>query len=188
METTEFVNWLKSIKRLSRSQRDKLREKINGKAGKEKTGNDVVLTLIKQRLNNKPVCPHCKETELYRWGKSNELQRYRCRQCNRTFNAFTGTPLERLRHKDKWLKFEQTMNDGLSLRKSASVCGIAVNTSFKWRHRFLQLPATTQSDEVGGKAEVNETNFMSSFKGYHHLPKTPQKNAGNAAKRNFSKK
>ena len=57
------------------------------------------------------------------------------------FNALTGTALARLRHKDKWFDYEQAMVQGVSVRKAAISCGVAMNTSFKWRHRFLRTPA-----------------------------------------------
>jgi transposase-like protein len=97
----EFKVWMKSFDRMSRSQRDKLRGRLQREAS-----IDEVTTLIEQSLNDEPACPHCISAKLYRWGKVSELQRYRCRQCKRTFNALTNTPLARLRHKDKWLDYE----------------------------------------------------------------------------------
>ncbi len=132
-------------------------------------------------------CPRCKATKLYRWGKVSDLQCYRCRQCNRTVNALTGTPLARLRHKDKWFEYEQTMIQGLSIRKSADSCGIANNTSFKWRHRFLQIPATRQPDKMNGTVEVDETYFLESFKGQRRLPRSARKRGGKATKKGTSK-
>lgn len=169
MKTKEFENWLKPVEQLSRSQRTKLQESVS-----ENIRVDEAITLIEQNLKNILACPYCKGTEFYRWGKASKLQRYRCRQCNRTFNALTGTPRARLRHKDKWLKFEETMIDGLSLRKSASVCGIATNTSFKWRHRFTKIPKTEQSEKIDNIVETDETHLSQSFKEQPHLPKSPR--------------
>ena len=48
-----------------------------------------------------------------------------------TFNALTGTPLPRLRHRDKWLLQAQALDEGLSVRKAAARMDIephAVNT------------------------------------------------------------
>ncbi len=87
MKTMEFKAWMKSIERMSRNQRDKLRKRLEGKAHA-----DEVIAMIEGGQDDKPACPKCKGTELYRWGKVSGLQHYRCRQCNRTFNALTGTP------------------------------------------------------------------------------------------------
>jgi len=182
MKATEFKAWMKSIERMSRNQRDKLRRRLEGKEDA-----DEAVVLIERSQGDKLACPDCKATELYRWGKVSELQRYRCRQCNRTFNALTGTPLARLRHKDKWLEYEQTMMQGLSIRKSADNCKIAKNTSFKWRHRFLQIPATHQSGKMNGIVEADETYFLESFKGQRRLPRPARKRGGRAVKKGTSK-
>jgi transposase-like protein/uncharacterized protein YdbL (DUF1318 family) len=182
MKSTEFKFWIKSIERMSRDQRDKLRKRLEGK-----DNADEIIALIERSQNDKPACPYCEATELYRWGKASELQRYRCRQCNRTFNALTGTPLARLRHKDKWFEYEQAMIQGLSIRKSADNCGIANNTSFKWRHRFLQIPATRQPSKMNGIVEADETYFLESFKGQRCLPRSARKRGGKAVKKGTSK-
>ncbi len=119
MKAAEFKDWIKSIERMSRGQRDKLRERLERKAGA-----DTIIELIEQGQNDERICPYCQGTELYRWGKASELQRYRCRHCNHTFNALTGTALARIRHKDKWVDYEQAMVQGLSVRKAAISCGI----------------------------------------------------------------
>ncbi len=182
MKSTEFKVWMKSIERMSRNQREKLRKRLEGKENA-----DEIIALIERSQKDKPACPYCEATELYRWGKASELQRYRCRQCNRTFNALTGTPLARLRHKDKWFEYEQAMIQGLSIRKSADSCGIASNTSFKWRHRFLQIPATHQPSKMNGIVEADETYFLESFKGQRHLPRSARKRGGKAVKKGASK-
>jgi transposase-like protein len=41
------------------------------------------------------------------------LQRYKCRGCQRSFNALTGTPLARLRQKGKWLAQAEVVREGL---------------------------------------------------------------------------
>jgi transposase-like protein len=182
MKTLEFKVWMKSIDCMSRGQRDKLRKGLEGKVN-----TDEAIKLIEQSLGDKPSCPYCMGTELYRWGSASKLQRYRCRQCHRTFNALTGTPLARLRHKGKWIEFEQAMIQGLSIRKSADSCSIAKNTSFRWRHRFLQLPAMQQSRKMNGIVEADETYFLESFKGQRHFPRSPRKRGGKAVKRGTSK-
>lgn len=181
MKATEFRIWMEAFVRMSRGQRDKLRAQLQGKAS-----GDKGVELIEQSLTEHPACPHCAGTELHRWGKSCDLQRYRCCGCNRTFNALTRTPLAGLRHKDKWLNYEQAIVQGLSIRKAAASCGIAKNTSFKWRHRFLRAPAIQQPTQMSGIAEADETFFLESFKGQRHIPRIARKRGGKAAKRGLS--
>lgn len=181
MKTTEFRTWMEAFNRMSRGQRKTLREQLH-----EKEVNDEGVKLIEQSLTCDPACPHCASTELYRWGMSCNLQRYRCRSCKRTFNALTNTPLARLRYKDKWLSYEQAMVQGLSLRQAATGCGIAKNTSFKWRHRFLRAPVTQQPVQMSGIVEADETFFLESFKGRRHLPRIARQRGGKAVKRGTS--
>jgi hypothetical protein len=63
----------------------------------------------------------------------------------------------------KWFKYEQTMTQGLSIRKSADSCKIARNASFKWPHRFLQMPATCQPGKMNGTVEADDTCFLESL-------------------------
>ncbi len=79
------------------------------------------------------------------------------------------------------------MIQGLSIRKSSDSCGIAKNTSFKWRHRFLQIPATGQPSKMNGIVEADETYFLESFKGQRRLPRSARKRGGKAAKKGTSK-
>jgi hypothetical protein len=101
-------------------------------------------------------------------------------------STHSPTPLAGLRHKDKWLNYEQAMVQGLSIRKAATRCGIAKNTSFKWRHRFLRAPVMQQPTQMSGIAEADETFFLESFKGQRHLPRIARKRGGKAAKKGTS--
>jgi len=93
MKAAEFKDWIKSIERMSRGQRDKLRERLERKAGA-----DTIIELIEQRKNDERICPYCQGTKLYRWGKASELQRYRYRHCNHTFNALTSAAHQKNRY------------------------------------------------------------------------------------------
>lgn len=120
-------------------------------------------------------CPVCQADRLYRWGRQAGLQRFRCYTCKHTFTAVSGTPLTRLRHKEQWLNYSAALIEGLTARASAKRCGIDKNTSFRWRYRFLALPATTKANHLQGIVEADETFFSSSRKGQHHLNRPPRK-------------
>ena len=96
------------------------------------------------------------------WSRPKPLTRYKCHDCRRTFTALTGTPLERLRRRDAWLNYAQALADGVSLRKAAKRCGIVLDTAFRWRHRFLQLPKQKKATAISGMVEVDETYFLRS--------------------------
>jgi hypothetical protein len=65
--------------------------------------------------------------------------------------------LAHLRHKEQWLNYSAALIEGLTV--SAKQCGIDKNTSFRWRHRFLTLPAATKANHLQGIIEADETFF-----------------------------
>jgi hypothetical protein len=114
------------------------------------------------------------------------LQRYRCRVCSRTFNALSGTPLARLRHKSRWMGYLDCMLDSRSVRRSAAETGVANATSFRWRHRFLDLSQDDRPDRLSGIAEADEMYVLESHKGSRNLDRPPRKRGGRATKRGIS--
>lgn len=131
-------------------------------------------------------CPHCRAEHAHRHGQANGLQRYRCRECRRTFNALSGTPLSGLHKREKWLGQAEALRDGRPLRAVAKGLGIHVGTAHRWRHRFLARPQAAMPETLVGIAEVDETMFLLSFKGQRTLPRKARKRGGKAAKRGLS--
>lgn len=111
------------------------------------------------------VCPHCSSGRYQRWGKVSDMQRYRCKECKKTYNSLTNTPLARLRKKGRWLNYSQCLNDGLSVRKAAEKCGVHFSTTFRWRHRFLHNSKSIKPNVFKGILEIKESPFRLSFKG-----------------------
>ena len=152
---------------------------------------DHATAIVESRLTQHPGCPKCHAQHVVCNGQSNGLQRYKCRGCGSTFNALTGTPLARLRHRSKWVEQAQSMNDGLSVRKAAAGMGVHRTTAFRWRHRFLALPCDVKADKLTGVAEADETYVLRSYKGQHgklraEQTRKPRHRGGKAAKRGLS--
>ncbi|WDE09336.1 IS1595 family transposase [Thalassomonas viridans] len=137
---------------------------------------------LEQRMVDKPECPHCHSTLINRHGKVDEMQRYRCKNCTKTFMATTGTPFARLRHKELWLDYLRCMLASKVLRDSAAECGINLKTAFRWRHRFLKIPATLKAKKLAGIIEADETLFAYSEKGSRQLSRKPRKRGMKASK------
>ena len=126
-------------------------------------------------------CPHCAGREIVGWGRSDGLLRYRCKSCGRTFNALTKTPMAHLRKKEKWLDHAQAMIEGVSLAKTAALCGVHPTTAFRWRHRFLRAPADDKPRTLSGIVEADETFILESFKGrWSDLPRKARKRGATA--------
>jgi transposase-like protein len=132
-------------------------------------------------------CPHCTSQSLQRWGHVSGLQRYRCNDCRRSFNALTGTPLARLRKKERWAAQTEALITGESVVQAATRCGVAVTTAFRWRHRFLSAPALDKPRQLAGIVEADETYILESFKGKRSaLPRPARRRGGKAKTRGLS--
>jgi transposase-like protein len=181
MDSRAFVKLLEAVSELTVEQRRRLLEQLTGPGGAR-----VVIRTLTEGPSGRPGCPHCGAADPKAWGQSHGLPRYRCPACQRTFNPLTGTPLARLRHKERWGCFLESLLDGQTVHKGAATCGVAPSTSFRWRQRFLALPAQRQAQVLSGIAEVDETFFLHSQKGAKRLQRKPRKRGGKATKRGRS--
>ena len=149
-------------------------------------GTDVVAELGQRRVDS-VGCPHCDSLDVVHWGKASALPRYRCKGCQRTFNALTKTPLAGLRMKDKWPAQAEAMIDGVSIAKAAERCDVDYTTAFRWRHRFLISLAGDKPEALSGIVEGDETFILESFKGKRSgMPRKARKRGGKSAKRGIS--
>lgn len=143
--------------------------------------------IIEGRFAAAAGCPHCGAKRVIRHGHANGLQRYRCRECRRTFNALTGTPLCGIHKRGQWLDQVKALQAGLTLHEVADALRIHVSTAHRWRHRFLALPKSIQARNLCGIAEADETVFLLSFKGKRAgLGRKARHRGGKADKRGMS--
>jgi transposase-like protein len=109
--------------------------------------------------------PHCGSRRIEGWGRErNGLPRSHCLDCQRTFNPLTGTPLARLRKKERWLGFAGALNHSLPVRKAAKACKVNKSTAFMWRHRFLKAQNQSKDQSLTGIAEVDEIFQLAGWK------------------------
>ena len=119
---------------------------------------DRLAALIADSRSTQRCCPHCACRQLNRHGQANNRQRFRCRQCLRTFNDLTGTPLARLRLREKWLDYIVMLREARSVRAAAAQVGVHSNTALRWRHRFLD--------------ETDKERLWPGYKGRHKVKKS----------------
>lgn len=153
---------------------------------KRKLPVDEAVELIDTRFCADPTCGHCGSKDVRSWSSQSGLKRYRCKQCGKTFNALTGTPLAQLHRRDAWFAYAQALADGVSLRKAAQRCGIALDTSFRWRHRFLAAAKDVKAKAVKGIVEADETFIRKSAKGSRRLVGRAPRKRGTSAKPGLS--
>jgi len=127
--------------------------------------NEEVRAIVEDRLHTLRMCPHRHSQHIIRNGMARGLQRYKCRDCGRTFNALTATPLARLRYRERWLSQAQALVDGLSITKRRSNWKWRAARRFAGRNRFLALPHHVKAGHFSGIVEADETCLLKSYKG-----------------------
>jgi transposase-like protein len=192
MQQGRFKKYIRQVHDLTPSQRQRLSAVLNRKTAVERMAD----TVNRHRAGN-AHCPHCASERLRKWGQTRGLQRFRCKECKRTFTVLTGTPLAGLWHLGEWAAFAQAMKDGLSVRGAADKCGAHFTTMFRWRHRWLRMPRDRKGTAFHGIVEADETFFLESRKGSRVWVKAkrgegpiqdrkPRKRGGVASKRGLS--
>ena len=178
MKTKQFQALLDELGGLTPIQRTALTTalKTNGSA------NDVI-NLLEAEFDKAPACGHCGSESFARWGAATGMRRYKCKACIRTFSALTGTPLAHLQKREKWLDYARAIVDGLTLRKAAARVGVHLETSFRWRHRFLATSKKAKPKRLSGIVEADETFILKSAKGSRGLVgRVPRKRGGKPKK------
>ncbi|MCL6597688.1 MAG: IS1595 family transposase [Alicyclobacillus macrosporangiidus] len=150
--------------------------------------DEVVHEVRDSRFSSGLACIHCGSKLVKRNGKYRSRQRYLCKDCGKSFNDMTATPLAGTRFPDKWLKFIECMLDGLTLPKIAKLLDIHVSTAFYWRHKVLYALRSLGHDPLNGIVESDETFFLESHKGRKPVTfRKPRKRGGVAKRRGISK-
>lgn len=182
MHTRETKRLMALVDSLTTTQRRELLQLLQAAPQGEQ-----VLRMLESRMDARRSCPQCQCDNVVRSGHADGLQRYKCRGCARTFNALSGTPLARLRHKSKWLQQADVLCEGLIIRLAAAQLQVAASTAFRWRHRFLQLAQSAKAGSLRGVVEVDETYELRSYKGQSVPLRAPRRRGGKASTRGMSK-
>ena len=181
MLSAEWTIFIAQFASLSARQRQDGIALLRGNAPQQAT-----IALIEDVARQRLACPACHSAHVHRHGHAHGLQRYRCVPCGRTFNALTGTPLARLRHKAQWLEYADCLLDSVSVRRAASRLGLHRNTTFRWRHRFLSLAKTDRPHCLHGIAEADELYVLESQKGARTMTRPARRRGGRATLRGMS--
>jgi len=183
MEGPRFSRLFAQLALLTRHQRQAVLTALHPAAGL-----DRIVSLIDEIRSGTRRCPRCACEQCHRHGSANDLQRFRCCRCRRTFNDLTGTPLARLRLKGKWLDYLGALLDSQTVRAAAKRVGVHRNTAFRWRHRFLERVKHDRPAQLTGIVEADELFLLESQKGSRKLDRKARKRGGRASRRGISRK
>jgi transposase-like protein len=162
---------------LSASDQSRLISELLGKSRED------YLSYRRQQFNDKQAfCPWCDRNSYYKYGIDKGCQRFKCKDCGRTFTEYTGTWLDGLHKKSQVVDYIELMIQGKSLDKiSAKLC-INKKTAFDWRHKILSSLEQDRGNEMAGIVESDETFFEESEKGNRSLKlKRPGRKRGSSA-------
>jgi transposase-like protein len=182
MKAPGFKKWFARLPALNQPQRLQVLHALQPAAGLAH-----IVALIEQVRSADRRCPRCQSVHWQRHGHANNLQRYRCRDCGRTFNDLTATPLARLRLREKWADYLQALLASKPVRGAADLAGVHRNTAFRWRHRFLHRVKDDGPRQLCGIVEADEMFMLESQKGSRQLDRPPRKRGRAAHKRGISR-
>ena len=138
-------------------------------------------------LEKQGCCPHCGSNRYYRFGKDHGTQRFKCKDCGRTFTEYTGTWQQKLHKKGLVKAYMQLMSEQKSLDKISAALHINKKTAFDWRHKILRSLKQDEGGSFSGITESDETFFDKSDKGCRHLKRKPRKRGGESNGKGISK-
>lgn len=130
--------------------------------------------LLKRNLyKDKQVqcCPACGNNDYIKYGSYKGIQRYKCKECLRTFSKATNSLWSYSKHDaSKWIEFLELMIEKKSLRYCAKKLEINLATAFYWRHKILHgLTLNTLPNKLNGDIYIGKTLIRENFKGCRNI-------------------
>lgn len=187
---------IEEIKKLNSAEQHRLKEFFINSLMSFSASEPVFQEVTERKNKDGYTCVHCDSKQVVRFGKyivklglkEVERQRYRCKDCGKTFTDVTKTPLYRTHKPEKWLDFIKCILEGYSLRKSAELIGdIHYVTLFYWRHKILSALKQMDFEFFSGIVEMDETYFLYSEKGKRNIEgRKPRKRGGSSKSRGIS--
>jgi len=139
------------------------------------------------QLNNKQgCCPHCESLSYKKDGKDKQVQKYKCKACNRSFTAFTGTWLAHIHKKHLLTPYLKLMQQGKSLDSIKQSLKINKKTAFDWRHKINASLSSIDGGTFKGITESDETFFLQSEKGSKKVERDSRKRGKSVKKKGLS--
>jgi transposase-like protein/IS1 family transposase len=188
MGSKSFRNLLKYVSSLDKPHQERIYYELQRAIFPSGASIHVIDELRDKRFAKGFNCVHCNGNSVVRFGKYNGRQRYKCKECGKTFSDLTNSPLQGTHYPERWIKFIDCMLQGMSLRKSSELLGVHHVTLFYWRHKVLTALEQMTIEQFEGILEVDETYFLHSQKGQRNIKgRKPRKKGGVSHFRGISK-
>lgn len=131
-------------------------------------------------------CPHCQCRDIVANGTLKGVQRYKCKGCGKNFSQTTGKFWYNLQKREKVSHYLHCLLSGMSIKKTAKEVGIAIQTSFDWRHKLLTAFSSVAPKGFEGIVESDDLFFPYSEKGKRDLDRPARKRGEKASKAGIS--
>lgn len=119
-------------------------------------------------------CPSCKSTRIHGHGTYHGRNRYKCRDCKKTFNDFTGTSISGIKKTAEFQEYIKIAGD-TTIRKAAGQLEVNVKTIFDWRHKLLSSLPKSSGQKFSGIVECDDKQLDISEKGNKKLDRKAYK-------------
>lgn len=140
--------------------------------------NDFIKEEIYQSIKIE-CCPSCGGNKYIKHGSYNNIQRYKCKECGKTFSKTTNS-LWSYSKKDfnKWITFVEFTMKRKTLRFCAKKLKLNLATVFYWRHKILHglKIGSMPTSKLKGNVHINKTILKENFKGNRKFKVKDRKN------------
>ena len=126
-------------------------------------------------------CPHCKCKNIIKFGSYKNVQRYRCKECGKTFSNKTNTSFYySKKNSETWVKYIELMLQRKTLNECSKELGISLPTAFYWRHKILfSLSKVKEAEKLKNNIHISKILIKENFKGERQIRNKERKNVWN---------
>ena len=143
-------NILSTFKTLTSSQKLDIIEKLKLEI------IDETKILSQRQLVLIDKCSNCESENIIKFGQYNGKNRYKCKDCQKTFSDFTGTSVSYIKKKNLWLKSLELMLENKSIREMSKILEVSTKTVFEWRHKILISLESIFTRDFKGIVEMDD--------------------------------
>ncbi len=150
---------------------------------------DAIHKVIDKERDKTRHCEHCGSLRIVKNGKTPaKRQKYMCKDCGKSYsdtrNSITASSKKPYH---VWESFIACMMNELSVRKTASMVGVAKNTAHDWRLKVAEaMRKYDRTRQLKGDIQMDETYFLLNLKGLKKLPRTSKKRGTKSQRRGLS--
>lgn len=119
--------------------------------------------------DNQISCPHCHSNDIYGHGKYKGRKRYKCKECKKTFNDFTGTAVSGIKLLNKFEEYIAMTLESPTIRKVSEELKVNIKTAFDWRHKLLSALSNVNGAKFSGIVECDDKQLDINEKGNRNL-------------------